>query len=245
MTSMRGPVLDNNPPTGDKWEVTNIRWKFKNDTGGDICDLRIVVAGPWYSILPDIREVEVFDAAGTRVGNKDFDDVHDAHVTVSPCIGADQEFSVKVKFDSTFDLGETIQFSPTEKGGDHVVAVVTPIDQQFLAALTAAVPPVVGDVLTLGSLLPVPWTWSLWIFRIARWLRRMLPRTAAASALPAGVDFATLGAAVLAEFQSRPIMGPEVKARLREMFKEFTYEEQPQRRRSPRPEPRRTQRRPA
>lgn len=192
MTEMKGPVLDNNPPVGHKWEETTIKWSFSNKTEEKICDLRVTVHGRWYSILPDIREVTVKDANGNVVGNASYNDEHDIHIQLETCIEKDANFTVTIRFDSSFDLGESIQFAPTDSAHHHLVATATQTDPQYLAYVTTTVPEPVSDVLTLGGVLPIPWTTPLTMVNIIRWLARLGAAAGAAGMMaPLGPNLPT------------------------------------------------------
>jgi len=177
MTTMTGPHTDTQPPTGTSWEESTTEWSFTNGLSRErtIDDLRIVVDGPWYSILPDIRKVVVKAADGSALASETYSDVHEVHIKINPPVKAGEEFDVEVHFDSTFDQGESIQFIPTNDKGNNVVASINPIDPEFLAISTALVPPVIGDVATVGGVIPVPWWWGGWVYKIVRWLLRMMP----------------------------------------------------------------------
>ena len=177
MTTMTGPHTDTQPPTGNSWTESTTEWGFTNNLSRSrtIDDMRIVIDGPWYSILPDIRKVVIKNADGKALASKSYDDVHEVHIKIDPPIKNGEEFDVEVHFDSTFDQGESIQFIPTNDKGNNVVALIRPLDPGFLAMATAIVPPVVGNIATVGGVLPVPWWWGGWVYKIVRWLLRMMP----------------------------------------------------------------------
>jgi hypothetical protein len=179
MVDLAGPFIDTNPPfavPGGSGETTTT-WKFKNKTGGRICDLSIHIDGPWWHYLPKIRDVTVKGADGSTLGTQSFDKVKDANIKISPCVEDDASFTVTVHLNTHFDPGESIQFTPSDTDGHNVVAVATPIDPEYVAMIGKAFPQPISDIATIGGLLPIPWwtpiTASVWIRRLLRLLAEM------------------------------------------------------------------------
>jgi len=174
---MDGPFEGKGPREGK-----TVKWKFKNETGGPIHNLRIITHTTNWDDADmtkiTIRHGGQIDFQQSYPGTVD-QGVGSAHCEMQQGrdIPAGEEFEVEIELDD--NLGDhPVHFAPSEPGGVMVVAGLAGVQSMNLAMAGVQGP---GDLVwsasTLGGLLPVPVTAPLWvrnIYLLIRWILRSL-----------------------------------------------------------------------
>jgi hypothetical protein len=126
--SLSGTWRDSSPPPEGKKN----RWVFKNDTGGQMHDLRVIThLHRWWDDA-DIVKVTVKDKNGAVVAEESYSGsvdqgVGSAHVVFNPNIQPGDEFTVTVETDDDIGADYAVIFSPSAPDDVNIQAGISPI----------------------------------------------------------------------------------------------------------------------